>query len=186
MEGDTACRSCDDAAIQGLFIASCAVWAERQQVASTPPKGFPFSRVVGSPGSTGDWFGVSPVFDSSLYDDIVHNANMFYVLRASQSEAKTLRYQPATNEWMVELDPNLQATDRLPGLWYPCGSVNQFTKTCMCSNVEALLGGPWAKAREVSLNTTKHNHIFFYEQKCFECCRTLCALVVVTSPRMTT
>ena len=148
MEGDTTCRSCDDAVIQGLFIASCAVWAERKQVASTPPKGFPFSRVVGSPGSTGDWFGVSPVFDVGYYDDIVRNANMFYALRPTRSEPKILRYQPLTNEWIVELDPNLQVTDRLPGLWYPCGAVNQQTQTCLCSNVEAVLGGPWAKARE--------------------------------------
>ena len=38
LEGDTTCRSCNDAVVEGLYIASCVMWAENMKISVMAPR----------------------------------------------------------------------------------------------------------------------------------------------------
>ena len=161
LEGDTKCRSCIDAAAAGIYVANCAIWAQRMKPNTM---GYPFSKIISTASSSsmrGDWYGISTAPVNRQWNDIFNDNSMLYSQNTAGGHAPNannkpvaLKYiGPLSKKWMVERDPALQPRLMLPGLWYPCASkIDSATKTCECSTVEAVFGkSGWQNLRESAM-----------------------------------
>ena len=148
LEGDTACRTCADAAVYGLAATACIQWqAQQSKAALLSAAGFSYAQLLGQPRPAGaiasDWYGQGPPPPSPSWDDLFRSDSpVLYKLGSAPGRAPfggefmTLTLDTSLEMWIREESPSLQPSLLLPGLWYPCNAPKPSIlalATCQCA-----------------------------------------------------